>query len=506
MGSRVRLAKVYTGYAEGLTGKIYEIEVAISPGIPYFDVIGKCDPSIKESGSRIKSALISSGFDYPKGHITVSVSPAYVKKSGSSFDLPIAVCILIASGQLIVEQGKTIYAEGELSLNGQIKGTPGASVRLSAARTYDYCLVPQDEADKLIYHTSFSMYLSHLKGISDRLIDVWYTPQNVENELSIPEIPEDIMDYSEIKGQPKALRSVLIAASGWHNLLLLGSPGCGKSSCGKMIAGLMPPMNIDEASKVLLMRGVLGEEDNMTYPQRPSLYIHPGITASRLMGSANKLIPGEFSLADQGILFADELCEYKADILDLLRIPLEEHKIRHIKDGVSHEFPADFLFVGAGNPCRCGMLYETDEVCTCTPAVKKRYLGRLSGPLLDRIDLYCEMRKIKGEDLKKITDKQSKDMNRVLRDQVKSAWLIQKERYEGMGIRFNGRYEGAESEILRADKKTVEYATDVAQKAGFSARGFSKLMRLGRTIADLDQRADMSAGDISEAAVYRRRL
>lgn len=506
MGSRVRLAKVYTGYAEGLTGKIYEIEVAISPGIPYFDVIGKCDPSIKESGSRIKSALISSGFDYPKGHITVSVSPAYVKKSGSSFDLPIAVCILIASGQLIVEQGKTLYAEGELSLNGQIKGTPGASIRLSAARTYDYCLVPQDEAGKLIYPLTDLMYLSHLKGMSDSLIDVWYTPQNAVTGLCSPKLPEDFLDYSEIKGQPKALRSVLIAVSGWHNLLLLGSPGCGKSSCGKMIAGLMPPMTTDEASKVLLMRGALGEEDDMTYPQRPSIYIHPGITPSRLTGSAHKLIPGEFSLADQGILFADELCEYKADILDLLRIPLEEHKIRHIKDGVSHEFPADFLFVGAGNPCRCGMLYETDEVCTCTPAVKKRYLGRLSGPLLDRIDLYCEMRKIKGEDLKKITDKQSKDLNRVLREQVQSAWQIQQERYKDLGIRFNGRYEGADSDILRAHKEVVDYAADVSQKAGFSARGFSKLMRVGRTIADLDERSDMTVSDVSEAAVYRRRL
>ena len=350
------------------------------------------------------------------------------------------------------------------------------------------------------------MYLSHLKGMSDSLIDVWYTPQNAVNDLCSPKLPEDFLDYSEIKGQPKALRSVLIAASGWHNLLLLGSPGCGKSSCGKMIAGLMPPMTTDEASKVLLMRGALGEEDDMTYPQRPSIYIHPGITPSRLTGSAHKLIPGEFSLADQGILFADELCEYKADILDLLRIPLEEHKIRHIKDGVSHEFPADFLFVGAGNPCRCGMLYETDEVCTCTPAVKKRYLGRLSGPLLDRIDLYCEMRKIKGEDLKKITDKQSKDLNRVLREQVQSAWQIQQERYKDLGIRFNGRYEGADSDILRAHKEVVDYAADVSQKAGFSARGFSKLMRVGRTIADLDERSDMTVSDVSEAAVYRRRL
>ena len=506
MGSRVRLAKVYTGYAEGLTGKIYEIEVAISPGIPYFDVIGKCDPSIRESGARIKSALLSSGFEYPKGHITVSVSPAYVKKSGSSFDLPIAVCILIASGQLVVEHGKTIYAEGELSLNGQIKGTPGASIRLSAACTYDYCLVPEDEAGKLIKPLTDLMYLSHLKGMSDIRIDNWYMPQETTGDLIDTVIPEDSLDYSEIKGQPKALRSVLIAASGWHNLLLLGSPGCGKSSCGKMIAGLMPSMTRDEASKVLLMRGALGEEDDLTYPRRPAVYIHPRITPTRLTGSSHKLIPGEFSLADQGILFADELCEYKADVLDLLRLPLEEHKIRHIRDGVSHEFPADFIFVGAGNPCRCGMLYETDEVCTCTPAVRKRYLGRLSGPLLDRIDLYCEMRKIKGEDLKKITDSQSKDMNRALREQVQSAWNMQEERYEDLGIRFNGRYEGADSDILRADKEVVAYAADVSQKAGFSARGFGKLMRVGRTIADLDGRNDMTVSDISEAAVYRRRI
>ena len=505
MGSRMRLAKVYTGYAEGLNAKVYEIEVAITPGIPYFDVIGKCDPSVKESGSRIRSALISSGFDYPKGHITVSVSPAYVRKSGSSFDLPIAICILMASGQLVTEQGKRIYAEGELSLNGQIKGTPGASVRLSAEEGYDYLLIPEDEKGRLVSDISF-MPLSHLRDIRDSLIDVWYEPQRSNIDIACSDIADDLPDYSEIKGQPKALRSVLIAAAGWHNLLILGSPGCGKSSCGKMIAGLMPPMTYREARNVLLVNESLGTLDDTLSVQRPSLYIHPGITATRLIGSASRLIPGEFSLADQGILFADELCEYKADILDILRIPLEEHKIRIVRDGISHEFPADFLFVGAGNPCRCGMLYETDEVCTCTPAVRKRYLGKLSGPLLDRIDLYCEMRSVKGEDLKKIAASESSDMNSVLRDKVKSAWQIQEERYKDMGLRFNGRYDGADSEILRADKDTVELAVEVAQKAGFSARGFTKLMRVGRTIADLEQRQDMKPDDISEAAVYRRRI
>lgn len=505
MAGRVRLAKLYTGYTEGLTGRIYEIETAITPGIPYFDVIGKCDPSVKESGGRIKAALISSGFTFPKGRITVSISPAYVKKSGSSFDLPIAICILIASGQLKVEEGKKIYAEGELSLDGQIKGTPGAGLRLAAVSSCDYCLIPQDETRRLISDLSY-MPLSHLKDISDINIDSWYTPQNSFPTVSYEADEESFVDYSEIKGQPKALRSVLIAASGWHNLLLLGSPGCGKSSCGRMISGLMPPLSVREASSVIRINEALGSEDIKTIPVRPSVYIHPGITPTRLMGSSNKLIPGEFSLADQGVLFADELCEYKTEILDLLRIPLEEHKLKHIKDGISYEFPADFLFVGAGNPCRCGMLYETDEVCTCTPAVRKRYMGRLSGPLLDRIDLYCEMRSIKGEDLKKITDKQNRDMNRELKDKVRSCWQMQEERYKDLGMRFNGRYEGADSELLRADSSVVDYAAEVAQKAGFSARGFCKLMRVGRTIADLDQRLDMKADDISEAAVYRRRI
>ncbi|MCR5527951.1 MAG: ATP-binding protein [Saccharofermentans sp.] len=505
MASRVRLAKVYTGYAEGLDGRIYEIETAITPGIPYFDVIGMCDSSIRESGGRIKAALITSGFDFPKGRITVSISPAYVKKTGSSFDLPIAICILLASGQLILEQGKKIYAEGELSLNGMVKGTPGASVRLNTEEVYDYCLIPEDETSSVMTDRAF-MSVSHLRNITDPLIDVWYDPQTISPDIRLSEDPDDIPDLSEIKGQPKALRSVLIAASGWHNLLLLGSPGCGKSSCGKMISGIMPPMTLQEARHVMLINESIGTNNNKTIPKRPSFYIHPGITATRLTGSSAKLIPGEFSLADQGILFADELCEYKSDILDLMRIPLEEHKIRLVKDGISHEFPADFLFVGAGNPCRCGMLYETDEVCTCTPAVRKRYLGKLSGPFLDRIDLFCEMRSIKGEDLKKITSKENKELNRIMRDQVKSAWQIQEERYKDLGIRFNGRYDGADSEILRSDSKTIDYASDVAQKAGFSARGFCKLLRVGRTIADLDLRADMTIQDISEAAVYRRRI
>ena len=506
MGSKIKVVRIYSCYADGLARVPTEIEISLSPGLPTFDVIGLCDSTIRESRGRIKSALISSGFVMPKGHITVSISPAYLHKGGSAFDLPTAMGILCVSGQIPISADKKIYAEGELGLTGELKGTPGAALRLRETTEFDIAIAPSAEKMSADCARFKGMLFDNLADAVDAIICGTY--RSMQYELSEEDYLTDsnvYPDISCIKGQSKAMRAVLIAAAGRHNIVILGSPGCGKTMVGGVIRGLMPALDPQEASDLYTIYEGIGSSDELIRGERPFRYIHPGISMSGLIGSAGSLKPGELSLAHHGIVFADELCEFKPDILDAMRIPLEKHAVSFAKDGKRYEFPASFMFVGAGNPCRCGMFYETKVRCKCTPLVRDRYLNKISGPFADRIDIFTEMRTISGSDLKSITSRSDEELSREYREKVKDAWEKQRERYKGFDNRFNGMSESTDAELMRADKGVIEYASEVAETLTSSPRGFGKLIRVGRTIADLDGRADMRKSDISEASVYRKR-
>ena len=507
MAAKTALVKVFTSFMDGMTAVDAQIEVSITPGLPSFDVIGLCDSSIRESRGRIQPALAASGYKMPKGHITASISPSYIKKSGTGFDLPIAVGMLIASGQLEVPSGVRIYSSGEIMLDGTVKGTPAASLRLRMNHEqYDMVFIPEEEADAARCANLKCMTLSSISELRSVFEEDGYSPVSYSVD-DIGRSEEDLPDFSSVKGQQKAVRALLIAAAGVHNILLLGSPGCGKTMAGKILAGILPPLKGAEIGDVYSVMEAAGlkddpEESLILSDRRPFRYIYPGMSRGRILGTPSKLMPGEFALANHGVLFADEIFEFKREVMEALRVPLEDHVVRMSKDGRNFAFPASFVFVAAGNPCRCGMLYEEGRRCTCTPRVINNYMGKLSGPIKDRIDLVAEMRSISGEYLAESAVKEDIKVNEQMKAYVKSAWDMQRNRFND-GV-FNGTCCNADAELFRASSEVVRYAAEIAEASGFSARGFNRILRVGRTVADLAGREDMIKADVAEAGIYRK--
>ena len=504
MVSKPNVARLYSCFVSGTDATVSLIEVSISPGIPTFSVIGLCDSSIKESHGRIISAFKSSGFNMPKGHITIGISPAYMRKAGSGFDLAMALGILFASGQLYLPPEAKIYAEGELTLSGELKGTPGSCIRLRTIRDmdFDYKLIPVSEA--------CSAGISGFRGqgitcLSD-LGAIFDNGQYDETGFEYEHAPrtEDYLDISLLKGQEKTKRALLIVAAGFHNLLLMGSPGSGKTMAGRILSGILPELSQDELSDVYSLTELVEGEASAVSTVRPVRIAGPDITVGKLLGNAVSITPGEMALANHGILFADELPLFKADVLDFLRKPLEEHKVHLVRRGNHYSFDANFIFLGTGNPCRCGMLYEKSGKCRCTPAEIRRYLGRISGPFLERIDIMSEMRSISGNDMAGIYTDETSGESPLYRNIVNRCWQAQHERYGGNYL--NGTFPDEDiRDLMRVPAGVIRYASDLSEKGFFSARGYTRLLRVARTIADIRESSDVSEDDVSEAAQFRVR-
>lgn len=504
MSYKNKVVRLKSCFSEGMVATCVDIDVTITPGIPTFDVIGLCDSSIRESKWRIRSAINSSGLKMPQGHITISISPAYMHKSGTAFDLPMAIGILIASNQISIRSGIEIYAEGELSLTGEIKQTPGAMIRLREASLgkYDYVIFPEEE-------NRYAEIIG-IKGIAFANLGILIRAFK-ENSVStmtyasgeLVESPCDELDFSLLKGQEKAKRSLLLAAAGKHNILLLGSPGCGKTMAGRLISSILPVMTNDELTDVFCLLNCCSGEENLGSVGRPFRHIVPTTSVVSLLGSSRTMLPGEIAKANHGVLFADEICEYKNEVLDALRVPLESREVRLTKDGVTYVYPSSFIFVGAGNPCKCGMLFEEGSKCRCTRQMRNRYMSKLSGPLLDRIDLFAEMRSISKKDMAAFGE--SNNENLALRAKVNSAWQRQRERYGCIGNHlFNGTINtDAGMELMRASKEVINEASRISEQHGYSGRGFTRVIKVARTIADVADRDDISVSDVYEAAIYR---
>ena len=507
MSYSVRFAKVYSSFVEGITTTISEIEVSVTPGIPTFDLIGLCDASIKESEGRIRSALISSGFSMPKGHITVGISPAYIKKSGTSFDLAIAAGILFASEQIICPDGR-IYLEGELSLTGIVKATPASAVRLcSVADTNpDIVIIPEGSIRAAECAGIKAMTVNKLMDLRDIFLYEGYRPTLFKQDNFMVEVNRTI-DLSELKGQNKAKRAMIIACAGYHTLLLLGSPGCGKTMAGKIIAGLEPPPDRDEASEIYSVNELIAGGDTSEPVQRPYRYIDQNATVGSLIGNGRSLTPGELALANHGVLFADEITEFPRQVIEMLRQPLESRTVSLYSNGRRYRFPANYVFVAAGNPCKCGYAFEGGGKCRCTPSARKKYLSRLSGPFLDRMDLICEMISIDSADKRAmIEDQGAEPESPDAAEAVAIARLRQKERYKSCGrdIYNSNVMTSNYADIMRVSKPVIDHLEKLSDKGLVTGRGYLGLIRVARTIADLDLRDDISIDDINESVMYRR--
>lgn len=503
MSGKPSVARIYSGFTRGTECVISELEISVTPGIPTFSVIGLCDSSIRESHGRLISALGSAGFKMPKGHVTINISPAYMKKSGSGFDLAMALGILSASGQLKFPSEKRIYAEGELSLDGSVKGTPGAALRLNKARTsgFEFVLMPDDERDSARCTGTEGQCVKTLSDACSVFGFTGYRPERFDlGEVSAKQTER--IDISMLKGQEKTKRAIVLSAAGFHNMLLLGSPGSGKTMAAGILSGILPPLDPDETGEVYALYEALDGPSAKITTERPVRVISPDITPGKLLGNSISMTPGEMALADHGVLFADEIMEFPSQVLDLMRKPLEEREVRLFHNGTVCTYSAGLIFVGAGNPCKCGLFYEPGSRCRCTAGSRRRYMNKLSGPFLERIDIFSEMRSLGKKDMALMYADEKNAQSPEIREKVALCWKLQRERY---GERtFNSCVKSPNiAETMRLSKEILDYCSELASKGLFSARGYQKTLRLARTIADYEGRDDVIKSDIAEAAMFR---
>ncbi|MEA4888241.1 MAG: YifB family Mg chelatase-like AAA ATPase [Clostridiaceae bacterium] len=510
----------------GIQGILVDIEVSILPGLPSFEIVGLGDSAVRESRNRVHAAIKNNGYAFPAGRVIASYAPAWLRKEGTAYDLPLALALLAASGQ-IAQPDRLICVFGELSLNGAIRGVPGVVCRALTCKDQHITalLVPAanfTEANSVMRQAVFP--IRHLQdavrflGNHDEKSNRPAQPAKQEDDPgSRDSAGEDTdgfprTDICQIIGQEKAIRALQIAAAGWHNLLLLGSPGCGKTSLASTIPGLLPALNAAESMQVTRIYSASGllKDGRGLIRRRP--FRAPYHTASRaaLIGGGSIPVPGEVTLAHLGILFLDEMTEFQPEMLDLLRQPMENRTVRLVRLRHSMVYPADFLLVGAANPCRCGEYLENNAACRCTREKVLEHLNRISGPLLDRIDLTVEMTRLPAGQLEASlhggrTD--GLDSAGIAR-QISRCWEIQFERCRQQGREpdLNGRLKSDNlSDDFFVSPSAVAFAARSAGRLNLSVRSCKKTIRIARTIADLSDSPEVREEHVAEALQFRFR-
>lgn len=505
---------VLSAAIEGLKVGFVQVEADVSNGLPVFHMVGYLSSEVKEAGERVRTAIKNSGFDYPAKRTVVNLSPATLRKRGASFDLPIAVSILSSLGEVPAGNGEKCLIIGELSLDGRVRKVPGIlPVTMEAFENgITCCIVPKEnEAEgnlvtgmKVIGVESLQEAADFLNG--ERNVNVPDKTRKIKKfcgvQVSQKENEGRLPDFSQIKGQENVKRAAEIAVSGGHNLLMIGPPGSGKSMTAKCIAGILPPLDLKESMEITRIYSVLGllEEEMPLIQERPFREVHHTATRSSLIGGGTVPRPGEISLAHRGVLFLDELPEFRKSVLEVLRQPLEERSIRIARTYGNYVFPADFMLVAAMNPCPCGC-YPDLEKCTCTPAQIQMYLNRISRPFLDRIDLCVEAPRIRYEEL---TEEKKSESSEVIRKRVYQVREIQKERYRGTGITTNAmlgtddikKYCGLDA----AESKLMERAFTMME---LTVRAYHRIIKTARTIADMDGEEKIREQHLREALGYR---